>query len=96
MDHQTLLDRRHEAEPNSDLGALVRFTNEGWATWSPVAGRWHGQWGEAIVVLDSEGFTWVPGQSGRILTIPPDEDGMPELFEAIIAQQLENNGPTNT
>jgi hypothetical protein len=96
MDHQTLIERRNEGEPwsSEDVKEITNITLVGDRPWTPREGRWYGKWkygSQCYVVLDSEGLVWGHDMSGgedsRVYTVLPN-DQMPELYEAIIAQQI--------
>jgi hypothetical protein len=89
MTHEELLSRRGEAESDSGLGALPSMTRSGTMLWDLVNGQWLSCWSDDnYTVLDGDGLLWSTMRN-RILLIPSDDPGLPALYEAIIAQQVE-------
>jgi hypothetical protein len=96
MTHQELLDRRGEAKPDSGVVPITRMTRSRQMLWDLVDGRWHSKWSDDnYTVLDSDGLFWSSALTESVLLIPANDDGMPDLYEAIISQQISVASPTS-
>jgi hypothetical protein len=95
MDHQTLLDTRHDAEAHEGCAGIIRMTRRNEITWELIKGRWHTSWrviDPCFGILDDKGFIWgFPNSDydgSAMFALSPDDTDLPALYEAIIAQQI--------
>jgi hypothetical protein len=98
MNCQMLLDNREQGLSDHGHQGFIEQTRDRRMVWRVVGGRWQVVWRapaeKCYAVLDDAGLVWgyLNGYADSEMTVwvsPPTDPDLPDLYEAIIAQQIE-------